>query len=127
MLTMKLSKYMFGFLILFFLFSPVISAFAEEPTTTIGASKILILTPKPGEKIPAGQEVLLNYQLVHGLRDNGDHIHVYVDGESQGTAKRSPRSLGKLPPGKHKITLKVSNRDHDLVHVETDVEFEVSP
>ena len=122
-----MSKTIFFALILGLSFFLIPFVFAEQSQTTIGTSKILILTPKPGDKIPVGQEVLLNYQLVHGLRDNGDHIHVYLDGENEGTTKRSPRSLGKLSPGKHTVTLKVSTHDHDMVHVESSVEFEVSP
>ena len=124
---MKVSKYIFSGLVLFSSILICSSVFAEDTPMTIGASKIIILAPKSGEKIPASEEVLLSYQLVHGLRDNGDHIHVFLDGEGQGTTKRSPRSLGKLSPGKHSVTLKVSTRDHDTVHIETTVEFEVSP
>ena len=98
---------------------------AGEEKSTIGISRIDILSPKPGEVVPEGTEVLLEYKLVQGLRDNGDHVHVYVDGKNEGTARRSPRSLGKLSPGKHQVLMKISNRDHDTVNVEATVEFQV--
>jgi hypothetical protein len=99
---------------------------AEDTKTTSGPSQIIILFPKPGEVLPAGEEVMMSYQLIRGLRDNGDHIHVYIDGENDGTSKRSPRSLGKLRPGKHTVILKVANQNHDSVKVEATVQFEIS-
>jgi hypothetical protein len=99
---------------------------AEEPQTSAGASKILILTPKEGDILLPGEEVQIVYQFIRGMKDNGNHVHVYLDGENEGTSKRSPRGLGKLSPGKHTILLKVSNQDHEWVNVETSVRFEVS-
>lgn len=125
---MSLSKRSFILLFVLLLsilrFSPL--GWAEDAKTTAGPSQIIILTPKPGEVLPAGEEVVMRYQLIRGLRDNGDHIHVYIDGENDGTSKRSPRSLGKLPPGKHTLVVKVANQNHDLVKVEAAVQFEVS-
>ncbi len=99
---------------------------AEESQTSAGASKIIILTPKQGEILPPGDEVQITYQFTRGMKDNGDHVHVYLDGENEGTSKRSPRGLGKLSPGKHTLLLKVSNHDHEWVNVEASVQFEVS-
>lgn len=125
---MKMSKRGFIFLFVLLLsllwFPPV--SWAADSKTTGGPSQIIILTPKPGEVLPPGEEVMMRYQLIRGLRDNGDHIHVYIDGENDGTSKRSPRSLGKLPPGKHTVVVKVANQDHDPVKVEATVQFEIS-
>lgn len=99
---------------------------AEESQTSAGASKILILAPKEGDILPPGEEVQIVYQFIRGMKDNGNHVHVYLDGENEGTSKRSPRGLGKLSPGKHTILLKVSNQDHEWVNVEVSVKFEVS-
>ena len=99
---------------------------AEESQTTAGPSKLSILAPKAGEILPPDAEVQVTYQFIRGMKDNGDHVHVYVDGENQGTSRRSPRGLGRLSPGKHTVLLKVSNHDHEWVNVEAAVEFEVS-
>ena len=101
-------------------------ALAEESQTSAGASRILILTPQQGDILPAGEDVQITYQFIRGMKDNGDHVHVYLDGENEGTSKRSPRGLGKLSPGKHTVLLKISNHDHDWVNVEASVQFEVS-
>ncbi|MBI3595315.1 MAG: hypothetical protein HY200_10195 [Nitrospirae bacterium] len=100
--------------------------YAVEPQTTAGASKIVIVTPKEGDHLPASDEVQIEYQFVRGMKDNGNHVHVYLDGENEGTSRRSPRGLGKLAPGKHTVLLKVSNQDHEWVNVEATVQFEVS-
>lgn len=126
---MNISKLLFFVTVSLGLSFPVYSQIcrAEDSQTTAGPSIIRILSPKLGEILPAGEEIMLSYQLIRGLRDNGDHIHVYVDGENEGTSKRSPRSLGKLPPGKHTVVVKVATHDHDPVKVEATVQFEVLP
>jgi hypothetical protein len=101
-------------------------AAAQEGKTTAGASRITIISPTEGEILPAGKEVMMTYLLVKGLKDNGDHIHVYIDGANDGTSKRSPRSLGVLPPGKHTVLVKVANQEHDSVKVEATVQFEIA-
>jgi hypothetical protein len=110
--------------LLFFTAAPLIHA--EEAQTSAGASKIIIVTPKEGDSLPASEEVQIAYQFIRGMKDNGNHVHVYLDGENEGTSRRSPRGLGKLPPGKHTVLLKVSNQDHEWVNVEATVKFEVS-
>ena len=124
MVFLKKSR-IFLFIVVFFLAASLPFYGAGEEKSTIGTSRIDILSPKPGEVIPEGTEVLLEYKLVMGLRDNGDHVHVYVDGKNEGTARRSPRSLGKLSPGKHQVLMKISNKDHDTLNVETTVVFQV--
>jgi len=99
---------------------------AEESVTTAGASQIVIIYPKQGDIIPGGKNIEMIYQLTKGLKDNGDHIHIYIDGENDGTSKRSPRSLGKLPPGRHVVNVRIANMNHDPVKVEATVEFEVT-
>ncbi|MFI5305497.1 MAG: hypothetical protein ACHQYP_11985, partial [Nitrospiria bacterium] len=78
---MKLSKQ--GFILLFSFVLSVLSlslaSWAGDSKTTAGPSQIIILSPKSGEVFPAGEEVVMIYQLIRGLRDNGDHIHVYID------------------------------------------------
>jgi hypothetical protein len=117
-------RILFSSLLFILLLVPIVCR-AEETKTTSGPSQIIIVSPRPGDLLPAGVEVLMTYQLIRGLRDNGDHIHVYIDGENDGTSKRSPRSLGKLTPGKHIVVVKVANQDHDPVKVEATVQFEI--
>jgi hypothetical protein len=125
---MKLSKIIYHFGFFFILMFPAVSSqgFAGDSQTVIGHSQVEILSPKPDELLPADEEVKITYQLAHGLQDNGDHVHVYLDGENAGTSKKSPRSLGKLSPGKHTVVLKVSNHEHEMLNIEVSVQFEVS-
>lgn len=102
-------------------------SFAEEIQSSEGVSKVVIVSPKPGDMLPAAEEVQIVYQFIKGKKDGGNHVHVYLDGKNQGTTRRSPRGIGKLSPGKHTVLLKVSNSDHEWVNVEATVQFEVSP
>lgn len=85
-----------------------------------------IISPQENEIIPPNKEVKIVYQFVKGLKDNGDHLHVTLDGENEGTTKRTPRILGILLPGKHTLELKIENREHDEVGISATVHFEVS-
>jgi len=104
----------------------VSESLADENQTTEGVSNIVILAPKQGEILPAEGEVQVVYQFIRGKKDNGNHVHIYLDGKNEGTTRRSPRVLGKLNPGKHTVLLKISNQDHEWVNVEATVQFEVS-
>jgi len=124
---MKRGKATFYFIITgaLFLIIPGVTSTAEEIQIEPGNSKILILAPKEGDVLPAGAEVQVDYRFIKGAKDNGNHVHVYVDGENEGTTRRSPRGLGVLTPGKHSVLLKVSNQDHEWINVEASVQFEV--
>ena len=102
------------------------SASSEQGETSDGTSKIIITAPKEGEVLPSGTDIQVDYQFIPGSKDNGNHVHVFLDGENEGTTRRSPRVLGKLAPGKHMVLLKISNKEHDWINVETSVHFEVS-
>jgi hypothetical protein len=99
---------------------------AGEIPTSEGASTVKIISPQENEIIPPNKEVKIVYQFVKGLKDNGDHLHVTLDGENEGTTKRTPRILGILLPGKHTLELKIENREHDEVGISATVHFEVS-
>jgi hypothetical protein len=125
---MKLSKIIYhsGFFFILIFLAVSSPGFSGDSQTVIGHSKVEILSPKPEEILSPEEDVKITYQIARGLQDNGDHVHVYLDGENAGTAKKSPRSLGKLSPGKHTVVLKVSNREHETLNIETSVQFEVS-
>ena len=120
-----------GYIFLLFLWTFLLtvipfSSLAGEDQTTAGRSQIVILSPKEGKVIPNSSEIKIEYRFIKGLQDNGDHVHVYLDGQNEGTSKRSPRILGKLSPGKHTVTLRIGNHEHDFTGVEATVHFEVT-
>jgi hypothetical protein len=112
-------------LLLLSLFFPERSPGEGIPTSE-GVSTVKIISPQENEIIPGDQEVKIIYRFVKGLQDKGDHLHVTLDGENEGTTKRTPRILGTLPPGKHTLVLKIENRDHDEVGTPVTIHFEVS-
>jgi hypothetical protein len=80
---------------------------AEDKPVADG-SKIMITSPKDGEKV--GDSFELKYELVKGSQ--GGHVHLYVDNEYQRGFHGTVKGLSK---GEHQITLKAANKDHDSV------------
>ena len=73
-----------------------------------GESKVIITSPKDGEKV--GDSFELKYELSNG--SHGGHAHVFVDNEYQRGFKGTLRGLSK---GEHQITVKAANEDHASV------------
>ncbi len=71
-------------------------------------SKIIIVSPKDGDKVSDSFE--LKYELTKGSQSG--HVHVYVDNEYQRGFQGTFKGLSR---GEHQITVKASNKDHDLV------------
>jgi hypothetical protein len=71
-------------------------------------SKIMIVSPKDGDKVSDSFE--LKYELTKGSQSG--HVHVYVDNEYQRGFKGTVKGLSR---GEHQITVKASTKDHDLV------------
>jgi hypothetical protein len=85
------------------------------------APSVIIQAPQDGAALAAGEPVELQYKVVPGPR--GDHIHVYVDGaevailrELEGTYTVAPQG-----PGPHELAIKVVNRAHVPIGVESAV------
>ena len=81
-------------------------------------SILKIVSPKNGETV--GTQVEIKYELQKGTQ--GDHVHAYVDGKYQ---KGFKGILEGLTPGKHEITLKVANADHDVLATSAAITVEV--
>lgn len=74
----------------------------------------------PMNETTVGKEVVVKYELQKGSQ--GDHVHAYVDGEYQ---KGFKGTLTGLAVGRHEITLKVANSDHDLLATSDTIVIEV--
>ena len=83
------------------------SVFAADKPIDDG-SKIMIVSPKDGDKVSDSFE--LKYELTKGSQSG--HVHVYVDNEYQRGFQGTFKGLSR---GEHQITVKASNKDHDLV------------
>jgi hypothetical protein len=99
--------------LLTFFFLPVL-AFATDNDGSI----LKIVSPK-NEAIVA-EEVEVKYELQKGTQ--GDHVHAYVDGKYQKDFKGTLMALTK---GRHEITLKVANSDHDVLATSDTIVVEV--
>lgn len=84
-----------------------VPVFAEDKPIEDG-SKIMIASPKDGEKVSDSFE--LKYELTKG--SEAAHAHVYLDTQYQ---KGFPGSFKGLSKGKHQITVTGANKDHKLV------------
>ncbi len=81
-------------------------------------SQLTITSPRNGDIV--GSTVELTYALEKGTK--GDHVHAFVDGQYQ---KGFEVTLHRLTPGKHQITVKVADHDHDLLDTSDSIEIEV--
>ena len=91
---------------------------AEAPLVTIHA-------PQDGAELAAGEPVTLKYKVIPGPR--GDHVHVYVNGGEIAILRELEGSyvVGPLDPGRHEVAIKVVNRAHVPIGVESSVTVDV--
>ncbi|MBK5280752.1 MAG: hypothetical protein JJE16_01540 [Nitrospiraceae bacterium] len=79
---------------------------ADKPIAD--GSKVMITSPKDGDKVSDTFE--LKYELTKGSQSG--HVHVFLDNEYQRGFQGTFKGLSR---GEHQITVKASNKDHDLV------------
>ena len=84
-------------------------------------ASVRIHAPEDGARLPAGEPVFLDYSVNPGPR--GDHIHLYVDGEEVAIVQQleGRYSVGELRPGRHELAIKVVNKSHAPIGVESSV------
>jgi hypothetical protein len=99
--------------------SPSYSGQREQPSAEQGSVKIS--SPKNGAQIPRNQSVDLVYSVDPGPA--GDHVHVYVDGEEVAMLRQleGRYRVGPLQPGRHRLAIKVVNRGHVPIGIESSV------
>jgi len=102
---MKATRMMFLVSVLSLLLSTHAGAFTP--------ASIKILSPADNSELDAGESYPLSYEVLPGTE--GDHFHVWVDDEkSKGIHDtKGVYTLPKLKPGKHVITIKVVDKDHN--------------
>ncbi len=77
--------------------------------------KIKILSPREGEVLPEGQEVVVRYELT-GLipKEGGYHVHIILDDEPyRASYNLSSFNLGVLPKGSHTLRIFPSRPWHE--------------
>jgi hypothetical protein len=75
-------------------------------------ARIKIVSPADNERIEAGEEYQLVYEVTPG--PGGDHFHVWVDGQ-RGPGVHDSKGVYTLPrliSGVHDVTLKVVGKAH---------------
>jgi hypothetical protein len=73
-----------------------------------GAS-VKILSPK-NDQVVAGDRVPLQFSVTRGK--HGHHVHAYIDGELMGMFDGRNGMLNGIPPGRHRLELRVVAVDH---------------
>ena len=81
-------------------------------------SALTITSPQNGATV--GSSFTLSYALRKGV--NADHAHVFLDGKYQ---KGFKGTFKDVAPGRHTITVKVANHDHDMLNISDSVEITV--
>jgi hypothetical protein len=96
----------------------------QAPAAAAEAS-VEILVPKEGAVVAGTEPVVLDYAVKPGPK--GDHVHIYVDGQQVAIVSqlKGRYDVGRLGPGRHQLTIKVVNRDHVPIGVESSVNVTV--
>ena len=87
---------------------PVFAGDKPAAAPVADGSKLVITSPKDGEKVSDTFEV--KYELTKG--SVGTHVHAYVDDQYQ---KGFSGTLKGLSKGTHKVTVTGATKDHDPV------------
>ncbi len=111
----------FTFAVTFFLVSLFIPLNAAEAAE----ASVKITKPADNSTLKSSDPVVLEYEITPGPK--GDHAHLMVDGKMSGLLKnmKGTHDLGKLAPGKHKITLEVMSSSHSPIGVNGTVTVDV--
>jgi len=88
--------------------APVFAGDTPAKAPVEDGSKVMITSPKDGDKVTDTFEV--QYNLTKGSQ--ATHVHAYVDGEYQKGFAGTLKSLNK---GTHKVTVTGATKDHDPV------------
>jgi hypothetical protein len=106
-------------------YGPVYAAQSGENPAQTQAASVTISEPKDGGQLTAGGPVTLKYKAIPGPQ--GDHVHVYVDGREVAILRELEGSyaVGPLTPGRHELAIKVVNRAHVPIGVESSIAVEV--
>jgi hypothetical protein len=97
----------------------------QQASSTTAEASVEIFAPKDGAIVPPSEPVVLDYDVKPG--PNGDHVHVYVDGRQVAIVRQlqGRYEVGRLSPGKHELAIKVVNRAHVPIGVESSVDVTV--
>ena len=92
---------------------------------TAAETKIDISSPVDGAKLDIKTQHRLDYDIT--LADEGDHIHVYMDGKQTALLRQMKGSymMEPLVAGNHEICIKIVNKNHTPIGVERCIKVEV--
>lgn len=96
----------------------LIFASIAAPLAAAAESKVDISSPVEGAKLDTKLQNKLDYNVTLG--GDGDHIHVYVDGNQVALLRQMKGSytLESLAQGNHEICIKIVNKNHTPIGVE---------
>jgi hypothetical protein len=85
-------------------------------TTPSSAARVAITTPEDGSSVPAGEVVAVEVSLENGdlarsAKDEGGHLHLFVDGTSESMIYSDAMNV-KLKKGSHAIMIEYVNDQH---------------
>jgi hypothetical protein len=87
----------------------VFGAFTINRAPSAGPTRVTIVDPTPGDKVPADKQITLRVAVNN--QPTGSHLHVFVDG----ALEQMPRGLSpkiKLPRGVHEVTVELTAANH---------------
>jgi len=89
------------------------------PIVLAADASITIFSPLDGAKISRKSKIEVSYAIAPG--QSGDHVHLYVDGQEAVVLRKlkGSHTVEPLNPGKHAICIKIVNKGHAPIGVET--------
>jgi hypothetical protein len=88
-------------------------------------ASVTIVSPAGGATLDVMAQNKIQYTVEPG--PHGDHVHLYIDGEETAVLRQLKGSytLESLPPGAHQLCIKVVNKNHTPIGVESCIDVTV--
>ena len=111
---------------LFYAFLVLLVFGGHVPAALAADASVTISSPREGAKSSPKKEVDIVYEVTPG--PNGNHAHLYVDNSGEAVVLRAlkgSQAVGPLSVGAHEICIKVVNKAHTPIGVQTCVKVNV--
>ena len=89
---------------------------ADDRIPNPGGAAIRIIAPAEGDEFDEGDQIIVDVEVENfTLGEDGNHWHVYVDGESFGmvVGGNTDQPLTGVEPGDREISVYLANGDHE--------------
>jgi hypothetical protein len=99
--------------------------FGLSPAAFADVAAVKIIAPADGATLDAMAQNKIAYEVSRG--PDGDHIHLYIDDDEAALLRqlKGTYTLEGLSPGTHRLCIKLVNKNHTPIGVETCIKVKV--